>query len=141
AAYASLAARWFSASMSMGVRMPSEGIPSSSHIPDTPAPVPISTTALAPTAAAIIRSAAPPPGPIGVQPSSSPRRRADSTISLSATKSSAYPQLAAFCALMARPYSAYPHDPEHDSAPRRACEIRGGSGSARMVGWLLGEAQ
>src|SRR6476469_2031558 len=116
-AYASLADRWFSASMSMVVRMPSEGMPSSSQSPETPAPVPTSTTALAPTAAAIIRRAAPPPGPIGVQPSSSPRCRAFSAISLSATKSSAYPQLAAFCALMARPYSAHPHDPEHDISP------------------------
>src|SRR5437763_1154760 len=46
-------------------------------MPETPAPVPTSTTARAPTVAARNRSTAPPPGPIGTAPSSWPRLRAD----------------------------------------------------------------
>ena len=41
------------------MRMPSAGMPPSSHRPEAPAPVPISMTALAPVAAASIWSAAP----------------------------------------------------------------------------------
>ena len=121
--------------MSIVVRMPSDGIPARSHRPETPAPVPISTTPWAAAAAAIIRSAA---------PARTHRRSrliaaaaADSTTSVSVTKSSAYAQLAAFCALMVRPYSAGTHPAEDQSAGR----IRDGSGSHRMVGWLLGQAQ
>jgi hypothetical protein len=43
----------------MVVRMPSDGIPDSNQSPETPAPVPISTTAFAALAEASIRNAAP----------------------------------------------------------------------------------
>ena len=74
----------------MVVRMPSSGIPASSHRPEVPAPVPISTTWRACTAAATKRSAAPAPVPTGLaSPNSIPRRRAASTTSGSGTNSSA----------------------------------------------------
>ncbi len=72
------------------VSTPSSGIPASSHRPEVPAPVPISTTWRACTAAATKRRAAPAPVPTGLaSPNSTPRRRAASTTSGSGTNSSA----------------------------------------------------
>jgi hypothetical protein len=86
---ASRAARWFSTSMSIVVSTPSSGIPRSRCTPETPVPVPISTTARAPIAAASTSRVAPLPGCTGVQPSSVARARALARTSSSGTKFSA----------------------------------------------------
>ena len=62
--------------MSMVVSTPSAPIPPSRHRPDTPVPVPISATDLAPAAAASMLRAAPVAGETGAMPSSMPRSRA-----------------------------------------------------------------
>src|SRR4051794_30755905 len=74
--------------------MPSAAMPPSRYRPDTPAPVPTSTTVRAPAAAASTRSVAPPAGPIGVQPSSRARSRAANSTSSSGTNDSSYDRLA-----------------------------------------------
>ena len=51
-------------------------MPSSNHRAETPAPVPISTTFLASTAAAKVRTILPAPGPIATQPISAALARA-----------------------------------------------------------------
>ncbi len=66
---ASFAARWCSASESMVVSTPSGVMPRSSHSPETPAPVPISATAVARRPAASTDSRAPVPGETAPQPS------------------------------------------------------------------------
>src|SRR3954452_9520932 len=93
---ASLAARWCSASTSMVVSTPSAAMPPSRYSPETPAPVPISTTLRAPVAAASTRRVAPPAGPTGTQPNSRARSRAPRTTSSSFTNDSAYATLATF---------------------------------------------
>jgi hypothetical protein len=64
-------------------------MPRSSQTPDTPVPVPISTTARASVTAARKRSVAPPPEPIGATPTSWARLRALTRTSSSLTNSSA----------------------------------------------------
>jgi hypothetical protein len=64
-------------------------MPRSSQRPETPVPVPISTTARASRIEARNPRTAPPPEPIGVTPTSSARDRALARISSSATNSSA----------------------------------------------------
>jgi hypothetical protein len=64
-------------------------MPRSSHTPDVPQPVPISTTDLAPMAAAMKRSAAPVAEPTGAAPpTSAALRRAASRTSSSGRNSS-----------------------------------------------------
>ena len=77
---ASRASRWCSASMSTVVSTPSLRMPRSSQTPETPVPVPISTTERASRTDARNRSAAPPPEPIGDDADllrARPRRRED----------------------------------------------------------------
>ncbi|MCY1554263.1 hypothetical protein D9M68_908260 [compost metagenome] len=81
----SRARRWCSASTSTVVRTPSGRIPRSSHTPDTPVPVPISTIERASSTAARKRSVAPVPAPIGTTPTSSARARAATRTSSSST--------------------------------------------------------
>src|SRR3954454_1044206 len=69
-------------------------------MPETPAPVPISTTERAEPDAVSRRSTVPTPGRTPRQPSSSPRARARATTSSSSTKVSAYAQLAGVGALI-----------------------------------------
>ncbi len=83
------ATRWWSASMSTLVRMPSGCMPAKRARPETPEPVPISTTALARSTEARKVSALAPPRPIGVTPSGAAAARASAAASDSATKSSA----------------------------------------------------
>src|SRR3954447_11038064 len=67
---ACFANRWCSASVSTVVRTPSGRMPRSSQSPETPVPVPISTTARASIMDARNRNTAPPPLPIGATPTS-----------------------------------------------------------------------
>src|SRR4051794_9715240 len=95
-ANASRAARWFSPSTSIETSWPSVAMPPGRYRPDTPAPVPTSTTERALVATASTRNSAPPAGPIGVQPSSYPRSRAAAMSSGSGTNPSAYARLVSF---------------------------------------------
>ncbi len=84
AAKASRASRWSPGWTSTVVSTPSARMPRSRQIPDTPAPVPISTTALASSAAASSWRAAPLPGETGRTVASSDWARACSNTSSSA---------------------------------------------------------
>ncbi|SLI91018.1 Uncharacterised protein [Mycobacteroides abscessus subsp. abscessus] len=70
------------------VSVPSSRMPSSSHNPLMPAPVPTSTTARAPSSWAYMLSRAPTEGGTGAAPSSVARSRALTRISSSTTDSS-----------------------------------------------------
>jgi hypothetical protein len=80
---ASRANRWCSASTSTVVKTPSACIPRISQTPEAPVPVPISTIALASSNEARKRSIAPPPGPIGLTPTSAACARAEARTSSS----------------------------------------------------------
>src|SRR5699024_2748736 len=83
------------------VRMPSACIPRNRASPDTPEPVPISTTARASKARASRVSMLAPPRPIGITPSDSAAAREAAASSASGTKSSAHAQDAGEGALLA----------------------------------------
>ena len=89
---ASRAACWCSVSMSTLVRIPSGCMPANRASPETPDPVPISTTALACTTRARKVRALAAPRPSGETPNSTAVSRAAKAASDSATKSSAYAQ-------------------------------------------------
>jgi hypothetical protein len=99
--YASRASCWRSGSVSTVVSTPSRRIPRSRWMPDTPVPVPISTTDFASPAAASSRSAAPVPGETGLRPAVCERARARMRASSSATNASANAQLACRLPVMA----------------------------------------
>src|SRR5690606_8566165 len=87
---ACFATRWYSDSMSIEVRMPPGAIPSNRCSPETPVPVPISTTLRAVTLAARKASIAPAPTLTGSHPMSAARSRAAAAWSFSLMNSSAY---------------------------------------------------